>query len=290
MSISLRPIRKTTEDSTQFGRYCSGLVRKISTIATTTAVVICATWVWLFASSTISVLVGLPFTTNVPLKPAVEVREAETDQIGVLLEPLAVLHRVGARGRGALGEDHDEHREGRRQQQHGVVPGDVLRQADVRQPARNGPEDRDVVRCEVEDPAERDHPDHGDEAAGNRLEPAPEDDQDREHRSRHEGGLPGRVADVPERLEEVDQVVAEEGQRAGLLRDAEHAADLSDRDLHADAGEEPDQHRAREEVGEEAEARDPREQEEDAGEQGREAGQPDPLRRGRLRARRCRAR
>jgi hypothetical protein len=40
------------------------------TSATTTAVVSCATWVWLLASSTISVLVGLPFTTKVPLTPA----------------------------------------------------------------------------------------------------------------------------------------------------------------------------------------------------------------------------
>jgi uncharacterized membrane protein len=35
------------------------------------AVVSCATWVWLLASSTISVLVGLPLTTKVPLNPAV---------------------------------------------------------------------------------------------------------------------------------------------------------------------------------------------------------------------------
>ena len=70
MSISLTPIRKTTDESTAFGRYCSGLVRNSRTIATTTAVVSCATWVWLFASSTISVLVGLPLTTKVLLSPA----------------------------------------------------------------------------------------------------------------------------------------------------------------------------------------------------------------------------
>ena len=46
-------------------------MRKSRTIATTTAVLSWATWVWLFASSTISVLVGLPLTTNVPVKPAV---------------------------------------------------------------------------------------------------------------------------------------------------------------------------------------------------------------------------
>ena len=45
-------------------------MRKSSTIATTTAVVSWATCVRLFASSTISVFVGLPLTTNVLLKPA----------------------------------------------------------------------------------------------------------------------------------------------------------------------------------------------------------------------------
>ena len=45
-------------------------MRKSRTIATTAAVVSCATWVWLFASSTISVFVGLPLTTKVLLSPA----------------------------------------------------------------------------------------------------------------------------------------------------------------------------------------------------------------------------
>jgi hypothetical protein len=70
MSISFRPIRKTTAARTAFGRYCSGFVRNSSTSATTAAVVSWATCVWLRASSTISVFVGLPFTTKVPLNPA----------------------------------------------------------------------------------------------------------------------------------------------------------------------------------------------------------------------------
>jgi hypothetical protein len=52
MSISFSPIRKTPEESTAFGRYWSGLVRKSGTITTTTAVVSWALRVWLFASST----------------------------------------------------------------------------------------------------------------------------------------------------------------------------------------------------------------------------------------------
>ena len=61
---------------------------------------------------------------------------------------------------------------------------------------------------------------------------------------------------MPECLEERDDVAAHEPQIGGLARDAEHAADLADRDLDADTGEEPNEHRAREEVSEEAQSRD----------------------------------
>ena len=87
--------RRRPPTSTAFGRYCSGFVRNSSTIATTTAVVSCATCVWLFASSTISVFVGLPLTRNVLLKPGGDVREAEPDEVVVLDELLRVLDRVG---------------------------------------------------------------------------------------------------------------------------------------------------------------------------------------------------
>ena len=62
-------------------------------------------------------------------------------------------------------------------------------------------------------------------------------------------------------------------------------ADLPDRDLHADAREEPDQHGAREEVGEEPEPGDPCEQHQPADEQRADARQPDPLRGVRLQRR-----
>jgi len=52
---------------------------------------------------------------------------------------------------------------------------------------------------------------------------------------------------------------------------------LPHRDLDPDAREEADEHRARDEVGEEAEPRDPREQQEAARNQGSEAGICQPL-------------
>ena len=61
---------KTTVASTALGMYESGFVRKSSTTSTTTAVVSCDIWLRPPASSTISVLVGEPFTGNVAERPA----------------------------------------------------------------------------------------------------------------------------------------------------------------------------------------------------------------------------
>ena len=76
----------------------------------------CASWLRPPAPSTICVLVGLPFTTKVPDRPAAALASAEADEVDVLVERLVVLRRVGARRRRALGEDHDEDRHGGAQQ------------------------------------------------------------------------------------------------------------------------------------------------------------------------------
>ena len=69
-STSLIPIRNTTADRTALGMYDSGTVRNSRTTTTMTVVVSWAIWLLPPALSTISVLVGLPLTTNVPLMPA----------------------------------------------------------------------------------------------------------------------------------------------------------------------------------------------------------------------------
>ena len=161
-----------------------------------------------------------------------------------------------------------------------VTPGHSLREADVRQPAGHWAEDGDVVRCEVEDPAERDHADHRDKAAGNRLDRPREHDQDCQHRGGHERRLPRELADVPQREPELAHVAAQQSARVdGLRRDSEHPADLAHRHLNADAGQEADEDGAREEVGEEAEPGDPSDEEEGRCEQRAEARERDPLRR-----------
>ncbi len=70
MSTSSMPIRNTTVDSTASGMYCSGAVSHSSTIATMATVTTEANCDFPPAPSTIWVFVGLPLTTNVPVKAA----------------------------------------------------------------------------------------------------------------------------------------------------------------------------------------------------------------------------
>ena len=138
-------------------------VRKSSTTTTIAAAVSCAIWVRPPALSTISVLVGLPLTTNVPEKLAATLAVAETDEVDVLVEAVGVLHRVGARRGRALGEDDDTSEIDRRQQGHDrVLVHHVGREAPRRQAARHGPEDRDALRLQVEGIARDDGDDDGD--------------------------------------------------------------------------------------------------------------------------------
>ena len=61
----------------------------------------------------------------------------------------------------------------------GFVPCDPARDADVRQPARHRSEVRDAVGAQVEDPADGNRAHDGDEPAGDRFDPALEDDERR---------------------------------------------------------------------------------------------------------------
>ena len=70
MSIRPIPIRNTIAASTALGMSVSNPVRNSTTTSTTSDIVMLATWVRPFCSSRIWVLVGLPFTTKVPVSPA----------------------------------------------------------------------------------------------------------------------------------------------------------------------------------------------------------------------------
>ena len=116
MSIELQPDHEDDRRQDRLRQVLERLRQEEQDDRDVAAVVSCATCVRPFASSTISVFVGLPLTTNVPRQAGREVRRAEPDQVVVLDERLVVADRVGARGRGALGEDHEDHRDGGREQ------------------------------------------------------------------------------------------------------------------------------------------------------------------------------
>ena len=126
-------MRNTTDASTAFGMYDSGTVRNSRTTTTMTPVVSCDD----LAPATGAVdhlgLGRAAVDDEGAREPGREVADAEPDEVDVLVEAVVVLHRVGARRRGALGEDEDEHREHDRQQGADVAQQSIrrCRQADA---------------------------------------------------------------------------------------------------------------------------------------------------------------
>ena len=178
-STSLRPIRKTTAASTALGRYSgawSGGGARSRRRPPSSA----ARPAYGFRLSTIAVFVGLPLTTNVPLSPARDVREAEAEEVELSSKPLVVLDCVGTRGGCALREDHEEQRRRDREQRGGVAQVTPCGTPMCGRPLGTGPR-VETPWAGSRRPTRGDHPDHGDEAAGNLLHVAGEADEDREH-------------------------------------------------------------------------------------------------------------
>ncbi len=107
---------------------------------------------------------------------------------------------------------------------------------------------------EVERRARRHRPDDGEERTGEPRRQRTADEHDHHDRSGETERRPMHVARSPQDEHElIEGVLARD-------REAEHLAQRRDADLDADAGEEPDQHGLREEIGEEAELEQPREE------------------------------
>ena len=85
-----------------------------------------ASWVRPFCSSRISVLVGLPLTTNVPLSPAAMLAPLSPTMSRFTSTRWLVLHREAAGRRRALGDDQDEAGERDAHDGRDVAPGDAL--------------------------------------------------------------------------------------------------------------------------------------------------------------------
>ena len=127
---------------------------------------------------------------------------------------------------------------------------------------------------EVEHVAQDDHPDDRDERAGDLLVDAPQAHDDGQDGDRHgQGGQTGLT--VRDRLERVAELL--EG-RAAALADAEQPAELAERHLDADAGQEADEDAVREEVGDEPEPQKASGDHEHAAHESRESSHRDPLR------------
>ena len=253
MSTSSTPIRNTTEARTQFGRYWSGLVRKRRTIRTTPAVVRQASCVRPPALSAICGLRRAAVDDERAGEPGADVRHPEADHVHVLVEVLLVARRVRARGGRALREDDDEDRDRGGDELRDVAERDA-RPADVRA-GRPAPSPRSETPCEARSKPQLTaiEPTTAISAPGIFLLDEPQADDRGDHATRDEDGRAARVGDVPERGEELAD------RAAVAVGDAEHPRDLAHRHLDADAGQEADEHRAREEVGDEAEPQQPRE-------------------------------
>ncbi len=172
---------------------------------------------------------------------------------------------------------------GRREQRRGVAPAHAAGEADVRAD-RSAPDRGSTRRASLRSKIQLTAiaPTTATRPPGiafiqrpNTISVARTADRDGERRAR---GL----ADLLERVPELDHRAARPVGRHIGRRHAEHPAELAHRHLDPDAGQEADQDRPRDEVREEAEPRQPREEEKPAGEQRAHARQRKPLRRARL--------
>ena len=174
--------------------------------------------------------------------------QAETDEVGVLVERLVVLGRVGARCGSALGQDEHEDGEGGWHQLADLGQRDALGEAELGQATRHRAEGRHAVSRQVGGLADHHRADDRDQRTGNLRDEllAAEDDRrctDSETHERRDAGV-GNV------LDGAPQLLA--GCRPWRGH-ADHPGELTDGHLDADTGEEPDEHGAGEEVGDEAE-------------------------------------
>jgi hypothetical protein len=142
-----------------------------------------------------------------------------------------------------------------------------VRQREVRETARNRPDHGDAAPGEVEDGARRNRARDGEEGTWHaRCEDAAAEHH-HHHRRRQAQRRSVHVVELADELADLF-----DGPPA-VQRDAHHLPQDGDADLNADAGEESDQHRLREEVGEEAELEQPRRQQADGGQQRHQARQ-----------------
>ena len=128
------------------------------------------------------------------------------------------------------------------------------------------PEDVHVL-SEVQRPAQCNGADHGDQRAGDLLGDLLRAHDDRQHSNRDRQGV---EVDLLELLQ-VGPDLAQGAVPSPL--ESEHAGDLPERNLHADPGQESDQHGARKKVRQEPQSDDPRQDQEPRRHEGENRGE-----------------
>jgi len=211
-------------------------------------------------------LVGLPHDEGSGQASA-NIGQGQTDQIGVLAETLVVARGKGAGGRRALCQDDHEQSKGRGNQSRYEWPAPLhCGQTQVWQATRNGSDHMHLL-VESERPTYYQGADRRDQGSRNLLRNHFEADDDRQDAKRDRQF-------VAVGLSELLKIGPELSQRAVTTTlQAQHAGDLPQRDLNADASQEPDQHGARKKVGEESQAHEARENQEKRSHQSKHTGQ-----------------
>ena len=196
MSTSSTPIRNTTEASTAFGMYWSGLVRNSRTMMVMAPV---ATWAS-SAAATGAVdhlgLGGAAVHGERAREAGGHAGQAETDEVGVLAERLVVLRRVGARCGRALGQDEHEDGEGGGHQLADLGQRDALGEAEIGEATRHRAEGGHTVSREIGCLADHHRADDRDQRAGNLRGELLAAEDDRDHRQRDAQRRHAGVGDV----------------------------------------------------------------------------------------------
>ena len=146
----------------------------------------------------------------------------------------------------ALGNDHDKAGAGHAEQRNGVLPVHIG-QPQVRKPANDRPDDGDATPCEIPSCARGDCAGDSNQRARHLgSKPVEGKDACQDHcRDKH-----GREVNLGQATEDPDEL---SHRLVGVYFQADHLAQHGDAYLKSHAGEKPDQHRLRQEVGQEAE-------------------------------------
>ena len=195
-----------------------------------------------------------------------DIGHAEGDEFLVGVDLLAVFRSKNARGQYLIGVDQDREGQGGRQQRKDILHRD-RGDRQLWKAGRHRPDDRDALGREIKHDRGEDGANDNDQRAGNFAIHEAYDEQ-----RRHTDGANGNGQQV-RFVEAADEFHNLPEELVALKLDAEHLAQLAADDDQRRADDVADQHRLGQEVGDEAQPRDPGEQRDDADEECEQRGE-----------------